>query len=156
MPIYTYKCEACNFIFEELVSYDKKDDVNCNLCKGKAHRGAAETFGINTTLNPKTDTIYSPKEIDKVVGAESEKKWAGYDERWRQRYEARQQKRWKGMTPTPVNIPKDPDGKYTPIMHLGNSKDRELRREYSTALQEHRAERKKRGEDQFDAPGAIL
>jgi hypothetical protein len=60
------------------------------------------------------------------------------------------------MTPTPVNIPKDPDGKYTPIMHLGNSKDRELRREYSTALQEHRAERKKRGEDQFDAPGAIL
>jgi len=157
MPIYTYRCEQCGYIFEELTAYDGRDtDKSCGLCKGKAIRAAAETFGINTTLDARTDTIYSPKEIDKVVGVESEKKWTGYDERWKKRYSERQKKRWGGAEPAPVNIPKDADGKYTPLMHLGDSKDRGLRKKYSTALQEHRAEREKKGEAQCDAPGAIL
>jgi len=157
MPMYTYKCESCGFVFEDLVSFEKRDtDVTCSLCKGKAIRGAAEVFGMHTTLNPRTDTIYSPKEIDKVVGAESEKKWAGYDERWKKRYEERQKKRWNGAEPAPVNIPRDSDGKYSPVMHLGNNEVKSLRKEFSSALQEHRAERVKKGEAQFEAPGAIV
>jgi putative FmdB family regulatory protein len=157
MPIYTYTCESCGYVFEDLVSFDSKDaDRACSLCSASAKRNAAEVFGIKTSLNPQTDTIYSPKEIDKVVGEKADKKWAGYDERWSQRYKDRQTARWNGKTPTEVSIPKDPDGKYTPLMHIGDTKDRTLRKEYSTALQEHRAERSKKGIGQFDAPGAII
>jgi len=156
MPMYTYQCDQCGFVFEDLVSFDEKDtDITCSLCAGKAVRNAVETFGIHTTLNSRTDTIYSPKEIDKVVGAESERKWAGYDERWRKKYEAQQQARWKGKQPTPVNIPKDADGKYSPLMHLGDPKERDVRKGFSKVLQEHRADRKSKGLDQFDGPGAI-
>ena len=156
MPMYTYKCENCDFVFEELMSYDKRDSgVKCSLCGGSSVRNAAEIFGVHTILNAQTDTIYTPKEIDKVVGSDSDKKWAGYDERWRKKYEERQQKRWKGATPAPVNIPRDPDGKFSPLMHLGDDKQKSLRKEYSTALQEHRAERKRKGLGQFDGPGAI-
>jgi putative FmdB family regulatory protein len=156
MPIYTYKCSSCGYVFEELVSYEKRDEgVGCSLCKGAAVRSAAETFGISTTLNPQTDTIYSNKEIDQVVGRESEKKWAGYNEQWNRVYKERQQKRWKGAEPKMLDLPKDPDGKISPIMHLGDNKQKGIRKEFSTALQEHRAERQSRGEAQCDAPGNI-
>jgi putative FmdB family regulatory protein len=156
MPIYTYTCKKCGFVFEELVSYEKRDSgIPCTLCKEESERKAAEEFGIKTTLNPNTDTVYSAKEIDKVVGQKSEEKWEGYDARWKQRYKDRQEKRWKGAAPAPVNIPKDQDGKYTPLMHLGDSKQRSLRNEFSEALQTHREERKKKGLTQFDGPGAI-
>jgi putative FmdB family regulatory protein len=154
--MYTYKCTGCGFVFEELVSYEKRDSTtSCSICHSNAVRNAAEIFGVHTTLNPKTDTIYSPKEIDKVVGTESAKKWAGYNEAWRPAYEARQQKRWKGAQPKVLDIPRDADGKFSPVMHLGDNKEKSLRKEYSTALQEHRAERVKKGIGQFDAPGSI-
>lgn len=156
MPLYTYKCQKCGFVFEEIVSFEKRDDdPKCKLCNGESVRSAAETFSVKTTLNPKTDTIYSDKEIDKVVGAAAEKKWAGYDERWKGGYAERQKKRWKGKEPTVLNIPKDADGKYSPVAHLGDGKQQAVRKEFSEALKEHREERKKKGIPQFDAPGGI-
>jgi hypothetical protein len=143
-------------VFEELVSYDKRDSgVSCSLCKGESTRSPAEEFGIKTSIDPKTETVYTPKEIDKVVGEKSEKKWESYDTRWSQRYKERQQKRWNGATPSEVNIPKDSDGKYSPLMHLGDSEQRRARSEFSEALQNHREERSKKGLSQFDGPGAI-
>lgn len=156
MPIYTYRCEKCGYIFEDLVSFEKKDEVKiCELCKSNAVRNAAETFGVHTVLNARTDTIYSSKEIDKVVGKDAEKK-RGYNEQWHKIYAERQKKRWKGTEPAPVNIPRDADGKFTPLMHLGDNKQRALRKEYSEALQEHRKERESKGIKQFDAPGSIV
>ena len=156
MPLYVYKCAACGLEFEELVSKDKRDESQvCKDCGKDSKREEVTSFAINTTLDPKKDTIYSPKEIDKVVGAKAEETWQGYDERWKKRYKDRQEKRWNGKKPGPVNIPKDPDGKYSPLMHLGGEKEKETRKEFSEALQEHRAEREKKGLSQFDGPGAI-
>ncbi len=157
MPIYTYTCKGCNYIFEELSSYETRDEAqSCPLCGEAAERNAAETFGIKTTIDPKRDTVYTPKEIDKVVGSDAEKKWAGYDKKWENHYKQRQAVRWGDKAPAEVKIPKESDGKYAPLMHLGDKKERSLRKEFSTALKEHRAEREKKGIKQFDAPGSIL
>lgn len=157
MPLYEFRCKSCGHEFEEILSYNNRDgDVECKLCGGESERKKASSFGIHTTLDPKKDTIVTDKEIDKVVGDAAEKKWSGYDERWKNRYGQRQKKRWKGKNPESVNIPKDSDGKYSPVMHLGNKKQKALRKEYTEALQEHRAERKKKGLEQFDSKGAII
>lgn len=156
MPLYEYKCGGCGHELEVLTTYAERDaERKCPLCSKLVVRNAASTFGIHSELNPRKDTIVTNKEIDKVVGKVSEQRWAGYDERWKARYKSRQEKRWNGKTPEQVNIPKDKDGKYSPIMHLGDNKERSLRKEYSEALQEHRSERKKKGIPQFDSPGAI-
>lgn len=157
MPMYTYKCAECGHEFDELVKYSVRDEAQvCKLCgKVTGSRKEVTRFGISTRIDPKRETVYSRKEIDKVVGSDAEKKWQGYDERWRGRYEERQKKRWGDKEPGPVTIPKDSDGKYSPIMHLGDNKQRKFRKEYSEALKEHRAERKRKGIPQFDGPGAI-
>lgn len=156
MPLYEFKCDGCGHEFEDLVSYaDRDSERKCKQCGSSSKRKVASTFGVHSALSPSKDTIVTNKEIDKVVGKASEQRWSGYDERWKARYQAKQQKRWKGKTPENVNIPKDSDGKYSPIMHLGDNKQRGLRKEYSEALQEHRAERIKKGLSQFDSSGAI-
>jgi putative FmdB family regulatory protein len=156
MPLYEFKCTECSHEFEELIPYEQRDVIrSCKLCGKDSHRKAASLFGVHSDLNPRKDTIVTGKEIDKVVGKASEKRWESYDDRWKSRYESRQQIRRKGKAPEVLNIPKDSDGKYSPIMHLGDKKERSLRKEYSEALQEHRAERKKKGIGQFDTSGSI-
>lgn len=156
MPLYTYKCTICGHEFDEIIKYEKRDEFQpCKLCGEKSERKVATPFGISTKLDPKKDTIYSRKEIDKVVGSDSDRKWQGYDERWRKRYQDRQKSRWGDKDPQKIEIPKDSDGKYSPIMHLGDKKARTLRKDFSEALKEHRAERKRKGLGQFDGPGAI-
>lgn len=156
MPLYTYKCSSCGHEFEDLVKSEKRDESQvCKKCDGSAVRKAATSFAISSRLDPKKDTIATDKEIDKVVGAAAEKKWQGYNERWKGNYEARQRRRWKGKELAVVKMPKDSDGFYRPLMHLGDKKQRTLRKEYSEALQEHRKERRKKGLKQFDGPGAI-
>jgi putative FmdB family regulatory protein len=154
MPIYRYQCGDCGLEFEDIKKYEDRDnDTVCSDCgKSNTSRIEAVTFGIGTKLDPKRDTIYTPKEIDKVVGAESEKKWEGYDIRWKKRYEERQKKRWDkmGATPSEISIPKDKDGKYSPLMHLGDSGEKAFRKDYSESLKEHRSEREKKGISQFD------
>lgn len=157
MPLYEFKCIACGHEFEELTKYEDRDDNKpCRICGGNSARKQASTFGIHSDLDPKRDTIVTNKEIDKVVGKASEQSWSGYDERWKKRYEEKQQKRWNGKTPEPLNIPKDPDGKYSPVMHLGDNKERAVRKEFSEALKEHRAERESKGISQFDTQGSIV
>ncbi len=157
MPLYTYKCTACGHEFDELVKYDDRDTKQaCKLCGEKSERNVASRFAVSTKLDPKKDTIYTPKEIDKVVGADAEKKWTGYDERWRKKYSDRQKARWRGKEPEIINLPKDADGKTSPIMHLGGKQERSVRKEFSESLKEHRAERKKKGLGQFDGPGLNL
>jgi len=156
MPLYEYKCGKCGHEFEELSSYINRDkDQKCKLCGELSIRKPASTFGVHSELDSRRDTIATNKEIDMVVGKASEKRWEGYDAKWKGRYEARQQKRWKGKTPEALNIPKDADGKYSPIMHLGDNKERSVRKEFSEALQEHRTERVKKGIPQFDSSGSI-
>lgn len=169
MPIYKYVCSDCSLKFEEIVKFEDSDSISCPQCKGFSERQFPDSVSVKTTLDPKRDTIVSPKEIDKVIGADADKKREiiekrnndrpqskfGFDEKYHANYKARQDKRREGREPELVTIPKDEDGKYTPLKHLGNKKERELRNEFSEALIEHRAIRKEKGLDQFDGKGSI-
>lgn len=151
MPLYTYKCKSCGHEFDEIIKYEKRDDpVPCKMCEKDSERMVAVPFGIKSEIDPKKDTVYTNKEIDKVVGKKSEEKWQGYDERWKKRYEERRKRRWGDRTPQDLNIPKE-----NPVMHLGDNKEKTVRKEFVDALQEHRKNREAKGIKQFDGPGSI-
>lgn len=145
MPLYDYKCSECSLEFDDLVSYDKRDDKACPNCGKKADRVEVNNFGFSTTLDAKKDTIFTNKEIDKIIGQDADKK--------RGIYEERRKKRWGDRKPEVLNIPKESDGKYSPVMHLGGEKEKLLRKEYSEALKEHRKNRLKEGVPQHEGSG---
>ena len=154
MPLYTYKCTACGHEFDELVKFDDRDaNQACKLCQKESERKVGTTFGIATKIDHKRDVIYSPKEIDKVVGEASEKKWEGYDQRWSKKYADRQAKRWEGKETKNVIVKSDSG---SPVMQLGNAKEKSVRKEFSSALKEHRAKRVEKGLGQFTGSGAIV
>jgi putative FmdB family regulatory protein len=169
MPIYKYACGSCSLKFEEIVKFEDSKEIKCPSCGGSSDRLFPDSFSVKTTLDPKRDTIVSPKEIDKVVGADADKKREiiekrknegtkqklGFDEKYHDTYRARQEKRRQGREPQEIEIPKDADGKYTPLKHLGDEKEKRLRNEFSEALTEHRAKREEKGLSQFDGKGAI-
>lgn len=147
MPLYEYRCATCNYQFEEIVAYDKRDDKRpCPKCKAESERVVASTFGIASKADANA-TLVTPKEIDKAVGEDADKR--------RQYLEERRNKRRAGRVPEPIKVPTGKDGTLRPMEALGDSKTRALRKEYSVALSEHREERKRKGLGQFDGPGAI-
>jgi len=147
MPLYVYKCEDCGHEFDDLVSYNKRDDVKaCKVCGKSSKRVEVTTFGFSVEAD-RGATLTSPKEIDKAVGVDAEKRW--------NHIEDRRNKRWKGFQKMDISVPKVKDGSYRPVEVLGDQKEKGLRKQYSEALAEHRAERLKKGEGQFDGRGAI-
>ena len=147
MPLYVYKCEECGHEFEDLIPYFKKNEPHpCTVCGKGSKRREVTTFGFSVKGN-KGDTLVTDKEIDRAVGADAEKKWE-----W---IKTRQGKRWKGFEQKTLETPKGKDGEFRPVTLLGDQKEKTLRKEFSEALTEHRASRKKKGEGQFDGPGAI-
>lgn len=151
MPLYVFKCDECTLEFEQLLPYDDRDEPQvCPNCNSEAPRKQVTSFGISSKLDPKKDTIHTPKEIDKVVGAAAEKSWEGYNEKWKGKYEERRAARWKGKKTKEVMVDSP-----SPVMELGSKKEKDIRKEATEALQEHRAERVKKGIPQFDGPGSI-
>lgn len=157
MPLFVYFCDTCELKFEKLRKKEdnEKPDI-CPICGKLSDRTfQGNTVSIGTKLDPKKDTVYSNKEIDKVVGAAAEKKWEGYNEKWKKTYDKRRELRHKGREVKEINLPKEKDGSYRPLLHLGDKKQREGRKEFSEAFQEHSSELKRKGLSQFDGPGAI-
>ena len=147
MPLYEYLCEGCNHKFEEIVSYPKRDDeMPCPKCKGASERVVISSFSISTKSDVGA-TLVSPKEIDKKVGEDADKRW--------QYLEGRKNKRRAGRVPEPVEVPRGKDGALRPMAALGDDKTKAMRKEFSDALTEHRDDRKRKGLGQFDGPGAI-
>jgi putative FmdB family regulatory protein len=132
MPLFEYKCDSCGREFEDLGSAEKKDDKRpCPSCSSEKVIRKISTFGIQTSLTPGKDTIYSPKEIDKVVGSASDKGWEAYNDKATKNHKSRQDKRRAGKDIKEVVINKGADGTVRPFEHLGDSKERTFRKEYS-------------------------
>lgn len=147
MPTYVFKCTQCAFEYEFLSSYDKSSEPQtCPECQGRSERQMT-TFAIKSSIDSKKDTIFTPKEIDLTVGKESDKRW--------QVITNRQEKRRGDKKLEVLNIPKEKDGRMSPLQHLGDSKEREFRKTYSETLKEHRVDRKRKGLEQFAGPGSI-
>jgi len=79
MPVHTYKCK-CGIKFDKIVSKNNMDSINCDGCGSSTKRilsAPATKFvskGFRSTDIP---------DIDKVIGADAEKRWEALEDRSR-------------------------------------------------------------------------
>ena len=140
MPLREYECRMCGYEFDELVGVNKDDsEIVCKICGGGVERKMSSFSAVvagGTSNEP----------IDMRIGRDADARWKAISER--------QTVRRGDKVPEPVVTPRDRDGKYIP-MEVDNLAERDKRKEYSGALQEHRQERTKRGQGQFTDAGAF-
>lgn len=134
MPLHEYKCKKCNYEFEELVS-DNDDLVICKKC-------GSEVEIRMSVFSSVTEGGSVNESADMKIGREADRRW--------QMHQDRQSRRHKlvGKKPEPIKIPVV-KGKSMPAMVVGTKEDKNKREEFSTALNEHRKKRIKRGQPQF-------
>ena len=123
MPLYEFKCLSCKREFEDLSTADDKDNPRpCPSCGKQEIVRKVSSFSTSSTIIPGRDTVYSTKEIDKVVGAASAKNWEG----WNKYYENKKKKRREGKDIKEVVVDKG-----APFEHLGSPKEQEFRKNYT-------------------------
>jgi putative FmdB family regulatory protein len=133
MPLYEYKCE-CGYEGEELVQ-SSDAPIKCRKCGAKAERKMSRFASVISGGSP-------VETIDMTIGRDADKRWKVYGDQRTKRH---------GDRPLQtIAAPKDEGGKYKPMEVLGTAKEKADRKEFSTALQEHR---KHRSGAQFDGPG---
>jgi hypothetical protein len=81
------------------------------------------------------------------IGREASKRW--------QLYTDNQSKRHKGKELKTFDLPKTKDGKFMPVMGLGEKKELKNRESYVSALQDHRKQRSEKGISQFSDQGSF-
>lgn len=143
MPLYEFRCTLCRREFEDLSSAEDKDKPrSCPSCgKTEGIERKISSFGINTTSAP-GDTLVSSKEIDKAVGAASDKGWEG----WNKYYENRRAKRREGKDLKEVVVGKEAGGNVKPFEHLGDPKEQAFRKNYSKEYKKQITEAGKDGD----------
>ena len=141
MALYEYRCEECSLLFEELKSSKEESQIcKCVSCGGRANR-------LMSAFAPVVAGGSSVEPVDMTVGRKANERW--------QQYHDRQSKRRGGQELKTFDLPKSKDGKYMPVMALGDKKTVDGRKDYVGALQEHRQERSKKGVNQFKESGAF-
>ena len=139
MPLYEYKCGSCGFKFEELVGKTEVETAPCKSCGKNADR-LMSRFS-SSVVNSTKDTV------DQAIGRAA-------DDRWKTILDKRSE-RIGDKKLEPVSLPQAADGKYMPVMALGDKVDRKNKKEYVSVLHDHRKKRTEKGQTQFDGPGAF-
>jgi len=85
--------------------------------------------------------------VDMTIGREANNRW--------QKYHDQQSKRRSGKELKTFDLPKSKDGKFMPVMGLGDKETVKGRKEYVSALQQHRKDRAAKGIGQFSGAGAF-
>jgi putative FmdB family regulatory protein len=120
MPIFEYVCGSCSCEFEELKTSRDTTPVACKNCGAPAELKMSR-FASVIAGGSSNDTA------DKVVGRLANERWQMYHDRQKQRH---------GNIPlTPIDVPQE-NGRYQPVMALGDNHDRSKRKEFVTALKE--------------------
>jgi putative FmdB family regulatory protein len=141
MALYEYVCETCGLKFEELKSSKEEASITpCRKCSGVANRQMSSFSAVIAGGTP-------VETADMTIGREADKRW--------QHYHDRQSKRRGDKELKTFDLPKTKDGKYMPVMALGEKKTVEGRKDYVSALQAHRKERAEKGISQFSSAGAF-
>jgi putative FmdB family regulatory protein len=123
MPLFTYKCSDCSLRFEKLVSVQERDSVVCK-CGADAVRDGVQPVNVKSSISPSEKVVRSKKEIDLVVGADSEKRWKAHEERF--------DKRTEGMVEIDPGIKAGEN--FNPERIVGDKESRELAGEYEEAV----------------------
>ena len=124
MPLYTYTC-TCGAKFERLSRASLRDDQVCPECGKKAVRSEIEQFAVKSTIDPKDKVIQTDKEIDVVVGRDSDIRWAIHEDRAK----ARRQ----GMTVVEPNLAEAGQA-FNPEAALGNKERKAVANAYVEAF----------------------
>jgi len=125
MPIFEYVCGSCSCEFEELKTAKDTEPVACKNCGAPAERKMSRFASVVAGGS-------SNEPIDMTVGRAANERW--------QMYHDRRTKRRGDLPLTPIDVPMV-NGKYQPVMALGDGKDRETRKEFVTALREENSKR---------------
>jgi putative FmdB family regulatory protein len=125
MPIFEYVCGSCSCEFEELKTAKDTAPVVCKNCGAQAERKMSRFASVVAGGS-------SNEPIDMTVGRAANDRW--------QMYHDRRNKRRGDLPLTPIDVPMV-NGKYQPVMALGDGKDRETRKEFVTALREENSKR---------------
>lgn len=141
MALYEFECKRCNYEFEELINGKAEVEVKCKLCGG-------EVVKKMSSFAPVIEGGGSAESVDMMVGREADKRWQMHQETQEKRRADQKLKQFN-------DLPKAVDGKFMPVMALGDKKEKETRKEFSNSLQEHRQERLKRGQQQFEDSGSF-
>jgi putative FmdB family regulatory protein len=141
MALFEYECKECGCEFEELVLVNSKDDTQFMACKKCGKPAERKMSRFSSVITGGT----SNEPVDMTIGRESEKRW--------QMHYDKQNERRKDKTLQTFELPKSKDGKFMPVMGLGDKTEKEKRQEYSSALKEHVQERERKGIPQFSGIG---
>lgn len=80
MPLVNYSCESCGLVDEKLVrGRQKPEEVDCS-CGAKAKRKEVDSFAAD--LRGKGFKVTDHPTIDRAVGADAERKWKKYEEKY--------------------------------------------------------------------------
>ena len=138
MPLYEYVCNLCQYEFEELIT--GKETVTCKKCGGPVEQ---KMSSFSSVIEGGSDN----ESVDMKIGREAE-------HRWKMHHDI-QSKRRKDKKLELLKVPKTKKGQFMPAMALGNKEDKKKRKEYSSALKEHRKERISKGQPQFTGAGSF-
>lgn len=106
MPLYEYKCAHCSLKFEILRSNSKKDDpAKCIECKKEAKRVLSAP---EAQFNVPGFVASDFQDVDKVVGADAEKRWINVEHRRSDMMNVISKEK-------ATNVARTSDGKYVPI-----------------------------------------
>jgi len=140
MPLYEYRCGSCKYEFEDLRSSTEDAVIPCKKC-GKPADRQMSSFAPVMAGGSTTESA------DMMIGREASKRW--------QMMADKQAKRRGDKPLQSVELPKNKAGQFMPVMGLGDQKERTTRKEFSSALQDHRKKRNERGQPQFQGTGAF-
>jgi len=140
MPLYEYKCGSCGLRFEELSGVTASETAPCKNCGQNAQRQISRFS--SKVVNGSTN-----ESVDMTIGRAANDRWQRIHDRREQRIAGR------GGEMSEVKLPQSSDGKFMPVMALGDRSEREKKKEYVSALQDHRKKRSAKGQSQFGGPG---
>ena len=111
MPLYEFKCPKCNLKFERSLKItDDHSTIECLDCKTLSNK-----LPPKDVLGIKAASTSIPKDIDKLVGYDSDERWVEYDEKKRAKSKLRDD---LGTS----RLSKDPDGNYGPVEIIKDGK----------------------------------
>lgn len=103
MPTYTFKCSKCSLRFEKSLKLSEDKKVECISCGSETNKMPPTGVGLKMAEPTKI-----PKDIDKAVGKDAEKRWMEYEEKKKVKDKIREESGSKRLSV-------DPDGNYQPF-----------------------------------------
>ena len=142
MPLYTYSCTGCGIKFERLAVSSARDEQKCSTCGEKASRAEVGTFAVKSTINPKDKVVQTGKEIDLVVGRDSDRRWG--------LHESAKKERRKDMVEIEPQVSEGSGSTFDSNGSLGDSKRKTAAGVYTDAVKSGAPEVKTEWLDKVD------